>query len=600
MASRVAQLSESVAEDEIVKRPQEANIGWLWSFVMRHRFAAIMSIVSGILGGITMALEPYLVGVIVDNLLEDGVVMSQILQGIGLLFVLALFTVVMFYAQRHYSGQVAYSVHYDIRKTVFENMVTLDNDFYKKFATGDLISRMFTDLNWVWRLLALFFNRGGNAISAFIMSVILLSLINWQLTVLVVITLLISTTIQMRAGLFLVPISERVQEQAGNMSALVQDSVSGIQTIKTFGRESHVGTAFRKENEEYKRRWLFFKRRNEPVGMIPQMIIYLTTGMVLLIGGRMVINGAMTVGNLAGFILYLNLIRRMLLMLGTTYQRYVQTQGAMQRITPLLQEPDIKDRSNAIDLGESEGNIHFKDITLVEDGNTLLHNIDLKIPGGSVVGLVGPTGSGKTVLVNLLSRVSDVDSGSVLVDEHDVRQIKLQDLRKNIAYVPQQTFLFSQPLHENVRMGQDDITDEDLDRAIHISRVSNDLDQMPDGLDTMVGEKGVMLSGGQKQRVAIARAIARNPSIMILDDALSAVDTKTAAEILTSLRTVLKTRTSIIIAQRMATVKDCDFIVVMDNGTIIENGTHDELIAAGGLYASMVDREAQQEGEMLA
>lgn len=600
MASRVAQLSESVADDEIVKRPQEANIGWLWSFVMRHRFAAFMSIASGILGGITMALEPYLVGVIVDNLLEEGVVMSQILQGIGLLFALALFTVVMFYAQRHYSGQVAYSVHYDIRKTVFENMVTLDNDFYKKFATGDLISRMFTDLNWVWRLLALFFNRGGNAISAFIMSVILLGLINWQLTILVVITLLISTTIQMRAGLFLVPISERVQEQAGNMSALVQDSVSGIQTIKTFGREKHVGSAFMKENEEYKRRWLFFKRRNEPVGMIPQMIIYLTTGMVLLLGGRMVINGTMSVGNLAGFILYLNLIRRMLLMLGTTYQRYVQTQGAMQRITPLLQEPDIKDSSNAIELIESEGNIHFKDITLIEDGNTLLHDIDLKIPGGSVVGLVGPTGSGKTVLVNLLSRVSDVDGGSVLVDEHDVRQIKLRDLRKNIAYVPQQTFLFSQPLHENVRMGQDDITDEDLDRAIHISRVSNDLDQMPDGLETMVGEKGVMLSGGQKQRVAIARAIARNPSIMILDDALSAVDTKTAAEILTSLRTVLKTRTSIIIAQRMATVKDCDFIIVMDNGTIIENGTHDELISAGGLYASMVDREAQQEGEMLA
>lgn len=600
VASRVAQLSESVAEEDIGKLPEQANVRWLWKFVMRHRFAATMSTVSGALGGITMSLEPYLVGEIVDSLLEEGVVMSQILQGIGLLFGLALFTVLMFYFQRHYSGQVAYSVHYDIRKTVFENMVTLDNDFYKKFSTGDLISRMFTDLNWVWRLLALTFNRGGNAIAAFIMSVILLSLINWQLTIIVVITLIISTAIQMRAGLFLVPISEKVQEQAGNMSSIVQDSVSGIQTIKTFGRESHVGTAFRAENEEYKRRWLFFKRRNEPVGMIPQMIIYLTTGMVLLIGGRMVINGHMSVGNLTGFILYLNLIRRTLLMLGTTYQRYVQTQGAMQRITPLLQAPDIKDAPNAIELGESEGNIHFKDITLIEDGNTLLHDINLEIPGGSVVGLVGPTGSGKTVLVNLLSRVSDVDEGSVLVDEHDVRQIKLHDLRKNIAYVPQQTFLFSQPLHENVRMGQDDITDETLDQAIHISRVSNDLDQMPDGLDTMVGEKGVMLSGGQKQRVAIARAIARNPSIMILDDALSAVDTKTASEILSSLRTVLKTRTSIIIAQRMATVKDCDFIIVMNHGTIIENGTHDELVSAGGLYASMVEREAQQEGEMLA
>lgn len=600
MASRVAKLTEATSEDHIAKRPPEANIGWLWSFVMRHRFSAWMAIISGGLGGITMALEPYLVGEIVDSLLEDGIVMSQILQGIGLLFGLAIFTVVMFFAQRHYSGNVAYSVHYDIRKTVFENMVTLDNDFYKKYATGDLISRMFTDLNWVWRLLALMFNRGGQAITAFFMSVILLGFINWQLTLIVVSILAVSTILQMRFGLFLVPISERVQDQAGNMSALVQDAVSGIQTIKTFGREAHVSNAFMKENEEYKRRWLFFKRRNEPVGMLPQMIIYLTTGIVLLIGGRMVVRGTMTVGNLAGFILYLNLIRRTLLMIGTTYQRYVQTQGAMQRITPLLQAPDIHDATGAVELSESDGNISFDNVTLIEDGKTLLHDINLDIPGGSVVGLVGPTGSGKTILVNLLSRVSDVDGGSVKVDGHDVREIKLTDLRRNIAYVPQQTFLFSQPLHENVRMGQSGITDEDLDRAIHISRVSNDLELMPDGLDTLVGEKGVMLSGGQKQRVAIARAIVRNPAIMILDDALSAVDTKTAAEILRSLRTVLKTRTSIIIAQRMATVKDCDFIVVMDHGTVVETGTHDDLIAANGLYASMVEREAQQEGEMLA
>jgi ATP-binding cassette subfamily B multidrug efflux pump len=199
----------------------------------------------------------------------------------------------------------------------------------------------------------------------------------------------------------------------------------------------------------------------------------------------------------------------------------------------------------------------------------------------------------------LLSRVTDVDEGRVTVDGIDVRDIKLKSLRSAVAYVPQQTFLFSQPLHENVRMGNAAISDVDLDRALMISRVSNDLPQMPDGLNTLVGEKGVMLSGGQKQRVAIARAIARNPSIMVLDDALSSVDTQTAAEILSSLRGVLNTRTSIIIAQRMATVKDADFIVVMNYGEIVEQGKHAELIETAGLYASMVEREAQQEGEML-
>lgn len=572
---------------------------WLSRFIAQHKFAAVVALVSGAMGGVTMALEPYIVGTIVDNILRDGVVMSQILQGIGILFALAIFTVTMFFLQRHYSGQVAYGVHHDVRKTVFEHMVMLDNDFYKQHTTGDLISRMFTDLNWVWRLLALGFQRGGNAITALVMAMVLLAAVNIPLTIVVFVVLTISTSIQIRAGLFLTPISEWVQEQAGNMSSLVQDTVSGVQTIKSFGREADVGRAFYKENEEYKRRWLYFKRRNEPVGMIPQMIIYLTTGIVVLFGGRMVINQEISIGNFTQFILYLGLIRRMLLMLGTTYQRYVQTKGALQRVTPLLQEPGIKDTPNAIAIQEASGDIHFENVGLKEDGNWLLRNINLHIPNGSVVGLVGPTGCGKTILVNLLSRVTDVDEGQVILDGSNVREIKLNNLRNTIAYVPQQTFLFSQPLHENVRMGHPEISDEELDRAIHISRVSNDLDQMPDGLDTLVGEKGVMLSGGQKQRVAIARAIARDPAILILDDALSSVDTQTAAEILGDMRHVLNTRTSIIIAQRMATVKDTDFIVVMDHGQIVEQGTHEALIEQGGLYASMVEREAQQEGELL-
>jgi ATP-binding cassette subfamily B multidrug efflux pump len=286
-------------------------------------------------------------------------------------------------------------------------------------------------------------------------------------------------------------------------------------------------------------------------------------------------------------------------MIGTTYQRYVQTQGALKRLTPLLQEPNIKDEPDAVALKDCQGEIVFENVGLMEDGKWLIRNVNLTIPSGSVVGLVGPTGSGKSILVNLLSRVTDVDEGRVTIDGIDVRDIKLKSLRSAVAYVPQQTFLFSQPLHENVRMGNAAISDVDLDRALMISRVSNDLPQMPDGLNTLVGEKGVMLSGGQKQRVAIARAIARNPSIMVLDDALSSVDTQTAAEILSSLRGVLNTRTSIIIAQRMATVKDADFIVVMNYGEIVERGKHAELIELGGLYASMVEREAQQEGEML-
>jgi len=598
-ATQRANFSAESDTEPLQKDPnRHADMRWLIHFVMGHRGAAIGSIVTGMIGGITLALEPYLMGIIIDNI-RNGVEIEQLTRDILVLFALAIVTVIAFWGQRHYSGIVAYAVHYDIRKTVFDNMVKLDYSFYTRYATGDLISRMFSDLNWVWRLLALTFNRLGNALIAVILAFFLLATVNVTLALIVFVVISISTAIQIRAGLFLVPISERVQDQQGNMTALVQDAVSGIQTVKTFGRETGVNAAFWDENVEYRRKWLFYKRVNEPVGMIPQMIIQLTTGLVVLLGGWMTISGEITLGNFAQFLLYLNLIRRSLLMLGTMYQRYVQTQGALRRISPLLQETGIKSAPNAQPLPDPQGNITFENVTYKVGDKTLLHDISFDIKGGTTVGLVGPTGSGKTVLVNLLARVSDIAEGSVKVDNMDVRDIDLVDLREAIAYVPQTTFLFSQPLHENIRMGRPHITDEEIDRAVEISRMSNDLPQLPDGMETLVGEKGVLLSGGQKQRVAIARAVVRNPAILILDDALSSVDTQTAADILSDMRDVMETRTSIIIAHRMATVKDADLIIVMDEGRIVEQGTHNALVEKGGLYASMVERELKQEQEEL-
>lgn len=579
----------SVSENDASNSPR-ADFRWLIQFVLSHKWETSAAFGFSIAAGIATALQPYMIGIIIDHV-EAGVDIDQLLVDGAMLIGLGIVTVIAFFGLRYYSGQVAFQVTYDIQTTLFGKMLKREQDFFNHFATGDIISRMHSDVQLAWRMLAITLSRGGDSIFTLLMAFFLLGTINISLTVTVFIVLSISTAFQIRAGKVLAPIFEKVQDQAGTVSALVQDSFSGIQTIKTSGRETGVAEKFREENYEYRRRWLFFKRRNEPVGLLPNMISEFTSATVVFVGGYMTIQGVMTIGNFAQFLIYLNIVSQSLLHLGMIYQRYQQTRGALERLTPLLQDSKIDNHPNAEKLVKPRGEIEFHNVSVNVDNTWLLRDISLRIPAGSVVAIVGPTGCGKTMLVNLIARVLDPTEGAVTVDGVDVRKIKLEDLRDATTYVPQSTFLFSQELHKNVRMGDTSLGEDALERAIHISRMSNDLPQLPDGIDTMVGERGVMLSGGQKQRVAIARAIIRNPAILVLDDALSSVDTHTAADILADLRGVLRSRTSIIIAHRIATVKDADFIVVMDDGRIVEQGTHDDLLAANGAYTQMVERE---------
>jgi ATP-binding cassette subfamily B protein len=586
---------QAEAQSSSIPQPQ-ADVPWLMRFIMRRRRAAAISLICGGIGGITSTAEPYLIGTIIDRI-QHQIAPDELLKFAFLLVGLAVITVVAFFGQRIYSGVVAYQTNFDIRRTLFDNLLTLDQNFFQHYATGDLISRMYSDLDMIWRLLVLGFTRGGSAVVTVIVTFILLATINLPLTIFVFIILSISTTIQMKAGTVLAPVFEKVQDQAGVVAAHVQDSVSGIQTIKTFGSEAGSARKFHDENEEYRRRWLFFRRRNEPVGMLPNMISELTTAVVVLFGGILALQGSLTLGNFVQFIVYLGVISNVLLQIGTIYQRYQQTRGALFRLTPLLQTAQIRSHESARPLAAPRGEITYENVGVEVEGNWLLRDISLNIKAGAVVAFVGPTGCGKTLLVSLLARVLDPTEGRVLIDGTDIRTLELNNLRDAIAYVPQTTFLFSQPVHANVRMGRVHISEEELDQAIQISRVSNDLAQLPHGMNTLVGEKGVMLSGGQKQRVAIARAIVRDPAILVLDDALSSVDTQTAADILADLRQVLRSRTSLIIAHRIATVKDADHIVVMSDGRIVEQGTHTSLIEQDGLYARMVERELKSEDE---
>lgn len=599
----------SVTENHRHHAPQ-ADLRWLWRFVVRHRASAWAALLAGVIGGITSSFEPFFIGTIIDHL-QQGAAPDVILGDAAAIILFAVISVAAFVGQRYYAGLLAINVSFDIRRTLFDNLLTLEQAFYNRYPTGDLIARMNGDLEMVYRLLALGFTRFGSAFTALVFTFVLLASVNLPLTLVVFVVLLISTTFQIRAGLILAPVFERVQDQAGVLSAHVQDAVSGIQTLKTFGREAGNAEKYYEENARYRRQWLFFRRRNEPVGMLPNMISQLTTGIVVLFGGMMVVQRTMTLGAFAQFLIYLSVISTVLLALGTIYQRMQQARGALARITPLLQPAEIRSREGALpvfraadapDGASSNGcrtiapcDIEFDHVTLVLDGATLLHDISLKIAAGQVVAFVGPTGCGKTLLVNLLARVFDPTEGRVLINGVDVRDLDLGQLREAIAYVPQSTFLFSQTLEDNIRMGKAGVDDDSIARAVEISRLSNDLPQLPHGMQTLVGEKGVMLSGGQKQRVAIARAVSREPAILVLDDALSSVDTHTAADILRELRGVLRSRTSLIIAHRIATVKDADHIVVMERGRIVEQGTHEKLIARGGIYARMVARELRHD-----
>lgn len=572
----------------------QANTAWLWRIVRSYGRSAGGAIMCGIIAGITTSAVPYLIGVIIDHI-RQGVQLDEIARYALALVGLTAISAAAFYGQRMLSGYTAAAVNFAIGRTLFENLQTLDQGFYQRYPTGDLISRVNSDVDVVWRLLALGLTRFGSAVLTLLSAIILLGRIHLPLTLLVMIILGISTAIQMRVGKFLAPVFEKVQEQAGSMAALAQDAISGVQTVKTFGRETVFDNLYRQRNVEYRRRWLYFARRNEPVGMVPNMISELTAALVVLFGGILTLNGTLTLGNFVQFLIYLNLIGTALLQLGTIYQRYQQTRGALARLTPLLQPAQIHDKPDAQTLPHPRGEITFDHVGVQIEGQWLLRDISLTIPAGTVMAFVGPTGSGKTLLVSLLARVIDPSEGRVLIDGIDARDLRLADLRRAIAYVPQSTFLFSMPLHRNVHMDRPNVAEDELTRAVHTSRLSNDLPQLPQGMDTMVGERGVMLSGGQKQRVAIARAIVQDPAILVLDDALSSVDTQTAADILADLRHVLRTRTSLIIAHRMATVKDADRVVVLSEGRIVEEGARAALLAQGGLYAEMVERELRRD-----
>ncbi len=596
-----------------------ANLRHLAPYLARYRWTLLAGFVCAVIAAGISALGPYILRVAVDDLNGGGVVVASLLRYGGLIILIALADGVFKFLQRMLIAGVSYEVEYDLRQTLFDRYMRLDQGFFGQNHTGDLMARATNDLSAVRQFLGPGLNGTTGAILTFLAAAALMVAIDLRLALVVLLLMPISTLVFVLVGGRMRRVYTSVQDQFGHISTRAQENFSGIRTIKAYAQEEAESAVFAEDNRRYRELSLSYVRLSGALWPLMALCLGSVAALVLLVGGRLVAAGELTVGELVQFNAYLGLLAFPMIMLGWMVSLYQQGAASMGRLMEVLRrEPAIATPPEALRLPSPRGEVELRGVGIrfeVEKGaearehatepngalpprrdEWLLREISFHVPAGSSLAIVGATGVGKSTLVNLLARVRDPDAGQVLIDGVDVRRLHLGDLRRAVGYVPQETFLFSVPLRENVAFGvgdgeRGDDFDARLEHAVATSRLVNDLSQFPGGIDTMIGERGVTLSGGQKQRVAIARAVMRDPAVLVLDDAMSSVDTHTAAQILAGLREVMAGRTSIIIAQRIATVREADQIVVLDEGRIVERGSHGELLRAGGRYAAMYRRE---------
>jgi len=500
---------------------------------------------------------------------------------------------------------VSREIEFDLRNDLFRHLESLSYSYYQRTRTGDIMARATNDLNAVRMLLGPAIMYSANTIVFTAGALAFMLSISPKLTLYAFLPLpIVSVTIQY-FGRKIHERFERIQAMFSDISARAQENFSGARVIRAYVQEEAEIAAFETANQEYIKRSLKLVRLMGMLWPTLETMLGLAIVLVLWLGGREVITGRITVGGFVAFNTYMVQLTWPIIALGWVINIFQRGTASMGRINEILVEkPEIEDReeiqvksstSETLAPTQIRGEIEFRHLKFSYGSTPVLHDINLRVPAGSSLAIVGPTGSGKTTLVSLIPRIYDAEPGTVLIDGIPIRDYPIAALRRNLGFVPQETFLFSETVRENIAFGKEDATDEEVRAAALAASIGEEIESFPEQYRTLVGERGITLSGGQKQRTAIARAIIRNPRILVLDDALSSVDTHTEDKILNHLREIMQGRTTIFISHRVSTVRNADRIAVLHAGRIVELGTHDELVAKDGYYTDLYNKQLLEE-----
>lgn len=562
-------------------------IRWFLSFLKKYRVRMIVGLILVFITSLLVLINPQISGMIVDEVIEGqhyeklGILLL-IMIGVTLVRSLLRFTFLMCFES---SSQ---GLVYDMREEAYRKLMKEDFNFFNKNRTGDLMSRQTGDMDAVRHMVSHVIYFSFENILVFLMALVMIFSVNVKMALCMLIVLPFTLAVTLSQRRHIKPAFDRVRDCFSSLNAFAQETIAGNRVVKAFAKEDYELEKFDRENDGYRDAQL--NAASIWMKYIPmfEILSQCLTIILMIMGGFMVIDGEMTIGNMVtvnGYLWMLNSPLRQAGWIINDLQRFLT---AIEKIYKVYTtEPDIKQPEHVVEKRKLKGSVTFDHVNYYTNDDTVLKDISFHVEPGQTVGIIGATGSGKSSLINLICRFYDVNQGSVLVDDIDVRNLDLQTLRGNIGIAMQDVFLFSDTIEGNIAYGNPDCTFEQVQAAAKIANADEFIREMPEGYDTIIGERGVGLSGGQKQRISLARAILKDPSIIILDDTTSAIDMETESLIQNELKKISDERTVFIIAHRISSIIHADQILVLDNGRLVERGTHEQLLAKKGYYSTV-------------